>query len=1187
MKKKYYLILALALIGLKSMAAQDVSEENIVEFDLKTKEIKATQGVNINYGDTVITVFEASTNENDEKIFLNKSFSMETNRLEGNIRIEGESAEINPETNDGIFNNAYSWLEVGHVTGAEKPNDKIYFGGEKLEHNQGEIQGTNIWLTTDPKVDANRNLNDLGYYLAMNSFSIIPDNHITLKDINLFIQGHDVMPWTFPWYRFNIRSGSEVPLFPSWGDADDYGFHISMGTIYESEDKKFRGGIAPKFADEMGLLLGRFENWYTFDKIGESRLNITDLLLWKKEDDNKKNRIGREDESFDDRWDVEYSHNYNGDKGFFNFDFQSLTYNMNDALSEVIEDYDQEGKFNYIDNNGLIQNNRPLGNIPDMGDYSNYYTLNTSLKELGANKDITLDAKVKLTDDKKAYSYILADRLDDLGYESQSDDDLYSDVRIAKDNENYTAEAYYNYLYDGDNGSSITDMASRKESFGFLFKDKIRNISTYYNESKGDKNRALNLWERNPNLSNLQEENEYGLTYDYSPWTVTEYDVYNNENYGIIFGEYSFIGDSKVDFGYSYTDTIRELNLENNPFREAVFGSDTRISQYNFLEDTTYEEVTENIGGFNIYSDIVNLSFSGGTSKEIIETREGLYDGSVRTFMNKSDFYEVGLNKRFSLGSLGELYLLGSLRENQFTDGRIENTNTENNDSARKYFGELTHSIETDNFTNKFGVMYQDYSYDGDKNQEYGRLINKENILKFNENVIFNINNTEVEYLGQIEKREDSFDEEKSLESLDNTIIFRRDDKKIFSLYYNEEDKYLNTDTIESYKTLEDRDYGFSLYKGDHELYFKNKDITNFISDRELNIGALTTGNLSGDLNEDIKEQTIGYVYNPNGKKLTLQYSQGTDEASVGVKDVLDIDNKKYSISYEVGEEITNSFGISYGDYQGNYVPEGGSTFNTGYNSDVLTLRYSYKDKRMSDEELKYYASKEFNKPENQITPNDILRMRNVFDEGRERSDYFNLGRAIDERINYYGDLRRSFDAYVSIERNKSDEVSGSYFDQIEDFNAGIFYSQDRVGFGYIYNEDASIDYTTGKRNLTEKEHELSFHAKIGKPSEAWRTKMYVQFNDDVSDINSHISEMGVEIGKERDYYEWSVAYIREYSLETRDYEWKAALQFTLLTFPNNTIFSIGAKENRGDKDSKIKPDGDIFGGIGVDDLKD
>ena len=210
------------------------------------------------------------------------------------------------------------------------------------------------------------------------------------------------MPFTFPWYRFNIRQGSEVPLFPMWGDEDDYGWTISTGVLYESKDNRFRGGFAPKFGDQMGFLIGRMENWYDTGIYGESRLNITDLLVHKKGDQKIDSETGRPDASHDDRWSIDYTHEYEGNYGHFNFGVQSMTYNMNENLKDIIEDYDAAGKFNHRGKNGEIVKGK-LGEIPSMGDYSNFYTLDTGLTGLGSRKDISLDAKVKLTDDKKAY----------------------------------------------------------------------------------------------------------------------------------------------------------------------------------------------------------------------------------------------------------------------------------------------------------------------------------------------------------------------------------------------------------------------------------------------------------------------------------------------------------------------------------------------------------------------------------------------------------------------------------------------------------------------------------------------------------------------------------------------------------------------------------------------------------------
>ena len=1200
MKKRYYLILALALIGMKSLGNQNTNPaENEVEIDLNSGQIQATQGLDINYGDATLKVFDATRDEKKEKFFINDDFVLSTDRFSGNFRIEAKSAELSTNSKDGVFGESFSWFEVGDVTGAEKPNDKIYFGGKKTIYKDDIIKVEDAWLTTDPKVNTNRDRKDLGYYLTLDSILIEPDKQITLKGADLYIQDFDVMPYKFPWFRFNIRNGSKVPLFPEWGTDEDYGWNISWGTLYESTDNKFRGGFAPKFGDTMGILVGRWENWYKFDKIGESKLNVTDFFVWKKDDDNVKDEAGREDESFNDRWDVEYTHKYEGEKGYFDFGFQSLTYNMNEALKDVLEDYDAEGKFNYVDKDGNLKEGTLKRNLPDMGGHSNFYTLNTSLKELGKNKDITLDAKVKLTSDKEIYKYIVSDEIDGMGFTSQIDNDLFSNVKLTQDNDKYSFSSYYNYLYDLDKGSNINDDRSRGEDFGFGFTDKERKVSLYFDEINGDKYRKLNSWERNPDKK-LSDEIIEGLNISYTPWTVAEYDEYNSQNYGASFGEYDFVGDTEIKLSFDHKYSEKKLNTQNDPFRREVFG-DNRVSQYNRFEDTIYKEVEENKISSIIYHDWFDTTFFGGTYKETIETREGSYKGKSQIYLNESDFYGLGLSKNdISLGKLGTVDINGNVRRDEFSKGEQELEGklkeTINDDTLTKYDGTISYKLEfgkeNENILTVSGVGY---SYDGEKSQEYGRVVNKDNSLKVADEFKIKTGKLETSYKGEVEKREKAINDEKSFESLKNTLDFSYDDKKLASFYYNESDRYsfktpysFGNDN-ETYNDLSNKDFGVTFYAGNHEFYYKNQSIDNMLEKNK---------SFNYDLDEEIRENIYGYSYSfAKDKKLTLQYTEGKDKAWLDSREVIDIKNRLYTVAYQQGTEVQHMISTTYGDYQGNYVANAyenidTTKMNTDYNSDIISLSYSFKDKRMSQEELKYYAGKEFGKNPGEVTPADISRVREIFERNEERTTAFNLGKSIDNRINYFGDYKRSLNLNLSLERDKSDLAPSDYWDALKEFKASVFYSQKRIGLGYIFSEEANIN-SQGEREVTEREHEFSFHAKIGKPSEGWRTKMYIQFYDDKAGhydgrdghIESYIDEAGIEIGKEMGYYEWSVAYIRDYNLGTRDYEWKTALQFTLLTFPDNKIFSIGAKDDRGE-DGKLKADGSIFSGIKVEDIE-
>ena len=1199
MKKKMYLLLALMLIGMKTLSEEKViteetdnkSKETEIEISLDNETVTSTNGLDVIYGVNKFKVFDIRRDTAKNRMYIDGDFTLDSYQPMGDIRIESQNGEALLDGSKGIFGKTFGYMEVGKVTGAEAPNDRIYFGGEKAKFDNGIVLLKDAWFTTDPKVNENRDLTGLGYYVKSNRIKIEPDKQVTMTDLDLFIKDMDVMPLTFPWYRFNIRQGSEVPLFPQWGDEDEYGWTISTGVLYESKDGKFRGGFAPKFADQMGLLVGRMENWYDTGTYGESRLNITDLLVYKKGDKDRDSETGRTNPSSDDRWDIEYTHQYDGEYGHFDFGVQSMTYNMNDALEDIIEDYDAEGKFT----------DDKLGKIPDMGDYSNFYTLDTSLTGLGERKDITIDAKVKLTDDKKAYQYIVTDQIDDMGYDSQVDNDLFSEVSVVKDNEDYKVSTYYNYLYDMDPGSNKEDLQSRAEDFGFGFEDKNRKISLSYDEKNGDLYRRLNSWERNPDLSSLKQTGKYGLEADYVPWTVPLYDTYDSRNFGVAFGEYALTDNISFKTGYDYSFSEKELNIDNDPMRENVFGKDSRWSQYNRFENITYEKIEEQRAFVDLYTGIMNFTFAGGTREETITSREGMNDtGRGKTYKNESDFYEFGVNKNdIELGFLGEIDIFGNIREDKFKSGSFDGVDTENSDKTTRYQAGLNHRITLiDNsgnvnrfadigLDNEFRFFYQDYKYDGNEIQEYGRLINKENSYTYGDTVSFELGNTETVYTGEYTLKERPENDEKSGEIFKNKIDFLIDGDKALSAYYNIDKRYVNDYennkyTNDYYNDLEYQDYGVNLYTGNHEFYYKNQSV-------DFSDNYFKTKTASG-LSEEIEENVFGYTYSFGEDRLNFEYTQGTDKAAVGTYDVLDIDNRTYAVTYINGGEIEHSYSVKYEDYQGNYKPYDNyaGDFKTNYNSNVITLRYGFKDKRLSDAELSKYAQKEYGKDSSELTAQDINNIRSIIEN--RNSVAFNLNSVMDNKV-YFGDYRRSFDARLTLESNDDRRHQDDYWGSLSNIEAALFYSQNRIGLGYTFSQEA--DYTDSSRNdgswkTTEREHEFSFHVKLGKPSEGWRLRTYVQFYDNI-DVpygdgsgRRFFDEAGVEIGKEMGYYEWSLAYLREYSISTRDYEWKTALQFTLLTFPDKRLFGIGAKGDSGE--SNVSPDVHVFSGLKIED---
>jgi len=161
---------------------------------------------------------------------------------------------------------------------------------------------------------------------------------------------------------------------------------------------------------------------------------------------------------------------------------------------------------------------------------------------------------------------------------------------------------------------------------------------------------------------------------------------------------------------------------------------------------------------------------------------------------------------------------------------------------------------------------------------------------------------------------------------------------------------------------------------------------------------------------------------------------------------------------------------------------------------------------------------------------------------------------------------------------NKRYSQTGDLKDSMSKFSGGLMVSYNRLGIGYTFTEKSSWKKSGGsyKWSKDTKEHEISILAKIGKPSQGWKIKTYAMFydnkNDTVSSRNRKktLDSIGVEIGKEMGYYEWAISYENRYKTSSKDYEWRVGVHFTLLTFPNNSLFGIGAKNSGGTASTKL-----------------
>ncbi len=1227
-----------------------------VEIDLLNNTLKAKNGINLKQGDLELKAYDIRRDIEKNRAYVNGELQTLFSNEVGDLSLQSlDGGNVSLAGTDGEFYKNFGYLDISKVTGAEVPNNNIYFGGDKIQYKDNKIFINDGWLTTDFNIMKTKDPNDAGYHFLSENIIIEPDKQITLKNSDFFLGDKNKLPFKFPWYRTNIRQGSQVPLFPQWGTDDYYGWNVSWGFLYGDRGDKYRGGFAPKFADTMGVLVGRWENWYKTDNFGTVKLNVDDWLVHSKEkslDTSKLNYVkdaGKyiEHEEKKKRYRVNYTHEYDAEYGKLYFNTINATYNMIPRLEDIVVDYANNNRFGEKEKEGVR---------PDLTKTMSFFSMDADLRNLGADRDITLKSKLKLTDDKKAYALMVYDDIDDVSYGSSIDNDLFSQVELYKDNKSYKIGGYYNYLYDMDPGSTFDDTQSRAEDFGFEYLDKETKVGFSYDEKNGDRFRKLGLWERDPKLDSLLKYNSmYGSNFkaDYSPSMVKEYNEFDTKDLRVSFGEYDFIGDYKIKPGYDYYSEIRELNLDNDPLRislkereelnnnklltevpmkeQLIQGNNYRSKQYNRFEDIIYSNFEQKRGYVDIFNDTTKFTFAGGKTEEEFWDRTGIYtaDG-YRKYINNSDFYEVSAQRdEISLDNFGEIALFGGLRYDKYTSGYNPYSNkgkgnfASGEDSTLRTQLKLNHTMTVFNneenreravdlsMANNLTLFYQRYDYDSrsinfgedtdGRSAEYIRLKNKDNIYQVKDSINTTVGNTETIYTIDYKRAENPATNKLNNEVVKNDLEFKIDGDKSLVLNYGEDKKYTDeTLNKENYNYYTFRDYGVTYYLGDHRLSYQN----NSIDSRIWDIDPKYNNGLDIDnAKEKIRLNTYSYEYTFGDNRLGLDFSEGRDNRRnyKTLEEELDVKNQIYGVSFLDGGDVENYYRATYEIY--NHNEKGARDLNldgrnyNSQNSDIISFKYEYRDKRFSDDELRRYAEIEFNKDSKSLTPQEIYRVRDILRNKERNHVDFKLNRSIYDDFTNMGEYKRNFRVNLMLQRNEARyKMTGDYWDSLEEIKAGVFYSQNRFGIGYEVDENADWRDKKGVKEWgkVDREHKISLVTKIGKPSEGWTLKTYAKFYEDLTGKikqssderarKSSLDGLGIEIGKEMGYYQWSVAFEKEYVLSARDYEWRAALQFTLLTFPSNPIFGIGADT---DVNKKIKPETYMFDGLKVEDIID
>lgn len=1154
--KKLFLVVALMIVS-KTFSDIISSNTDEVVIDLNNNKLTAEKGIAVKSSNINALFYELEREPQTEIFKFSKNALINIGQSSGNIKIEAEKGSFNRPKEKGEFFNNFAYINVGKSTGAEAPNDRIYFGSPYIKYEDENIYVKKGWLTTDFKIlNFPNDPKKAGYHLLSEDMLIEPDKQITFKNTDLYV-GQKTSPFSLPWFRANIRKDSLVPLFPTLKLSGNDGLETSWGILYGKRKDKFRGGFAPKFTDRTGVLIGRWENWYKTDDAGELRLNMDDLLVYSKVRGKDKSLAPSEYEKRRKKYRVTLEHNYAGEKGNFNFKSINSSRSMVSNLRDVMQKFDDNKIYKTLD----IDRHKFDKNI-------GFYNLNADLKELGEAKDLSFKANMNIVSDKKAYGLLVYDSINDITFESNVDHDLYSNFRLDKENEKIKIEAKYNYLYDMDPGSTKSDLKSRDESVFTKILDKKTGLELSYDKRQGDDYRNLDLWEKDIKTV-LKQKNVLGVNMNYTPITVSKYSKNDYENVNLILGKHE-IGNYLFKPSISYSNLEKKLDLTKDNYRKEILGESVpRILEYNRFDNRIYEKYLEKRVDFTLVSKNENEKYNfafGKTDGKILD-REGLFDGKYREYENSSKFYEILLErKNIETNLIGVFDVKTKVRQDKFKDSSDKLTDF-NVELANK---SVMYKNNTIKITNKISGEIQKYNFSGNAQNKEQRLIDKDTYFKIGDKITINTDKFETEYDFSYKNSKLSYGKKSpSNKTYKNELTFNLQNDKKAKLFFDIDKKYTNkTSSKTNTDYLNKKDYGISLENKNHKISFSNMDIDFNVKDFKTDF----------DSKEKINQHKVEYSYKNDKNKLTLSYSQGKDSV-IANPNSINKRNREYSALYSIYGDVEHDIYLGYGEnYYGN-----SSIKNSIRNTDVYKFSYEYKDKRFEKEELIRYATLEYEKPKEEITVKDVENIRNILEQRKNFYDKFELTRIADESFKI-GNYKKNFKFYLTMEKNKKRySQSGNLRDSLSKLEGGLNYTYNRVGVGYKFKENADWKNNSGTYQWAKKnrEHEFSTYAKIGKPSEGWKIKTYAKIYDNLEEKEElrtnrkkSLDGVGIEIGKEMGYYEWGISYENKYNPSTRNYEWRAGVHFTLLTFPNDSLFGFGTKDNG----SRVtRPDGYIF----------
>ena len=232
MKDKRILLALFLVLSINAATyAQEVEgRADEVEIDLNTNTMTSESDIVLKQSNMKTKVHTVQRDTDAGKAYYRDGIIAQVDNETGKVKIESQEGEANTTGDEAHFYKNFGYLEVASVTGAEVPNDRVYFGSDHISYKDEKIYIDKGWMTTDFKViNHSQNPKEISYHILSDQIVIEPDKHLTIYDSNLYLGKHKTLPMEFPWFRLNIRGGSKVPLCPNWSEKEYYGWQTSWG----------------------------------------------------------------------------------------------------------------------------------------------------------------------------------------------------------------------------------------------------------------------------------------------------------------------------------------------------------------------------------------------------------------------------------------------------------------------------------------------------------------------------------------------------------------------------------------------------------------------------------------------------------------------------------------------------------------------------------------------------------------------------------------------------------------------------------------------------------------------------------------------------------------------------------------------------------------------------------------------